>query len=243
MVAVPKAAERGLQLRILSVALMARDQATGIFVPANSPLKSPRDLKGRSLAVESLGATVTTYMRIALARTYGLNVDIKGGDVIFNEVPRDVIPSLLHLGKVDAGYLYHTPAYKARRSGEFRLLQDTVKDYLAVTGLRPVTALMVSYPEKIAEKGPALKEFNRLLKASADYARTKPEVYRAVAQKYKTDPEFLQDWFAYQYDFPATITPELAKGITSIWENTKTLGDLNVVPDVNAFIWWDGFAK
>src|SRR3990170_446992 len=128
-VAVPKAAERGLQVKILSVALAAKGQAASIFVRADSPLKTPADLKGRTIAVESLGATVTTYMRIALAKRYGFNVDIKDGDVKFQEVPREAILSLLHLKKLDAGYLYHTPAYKARRSADFRVLQETVADY------------------------------------------------------------------------------------------------------------------
>jgi NitT/TauT family transport system substrate-binding protein len=243
VVAVPKAAERGLHLKILSVALMAKGQAAAIFVRADSPLRTAADLKGRTVAVESLGATVTTYMRIALAKRYGLNVDIKDGEVKFNEVPREAIPSLLHLKKLDAGYLYHTPAYKARRSGDFRVLQETVTEYQQATGTRPVTALMVTYPDKLKEKGAAIKEFNRLLKASADYARTRPEVYQAIAKRHNADPEFLRDWFASQYDFPATITDELAQGVTSIWQLTKDLGDLKVVPDVREHIWWEGVAK
>ena len=243
VVAVPQLQQRGVHLKILSVALHAKGQATGIFVRADSPLKTPADLKGRSLAVEALGATVTTYMRYALFKKHGLNVNLKNGDVKFEQIPRDVIPSLLAQQRIDAGYLYHTPAYKLRRDPGYRILTETIQDYVALTGQRPVTALMVAYPETVEKRGPALKEFNRLLKASMEYARTKPEVLDAVAKKHSTTSDFLKDWFANQYDFPATINEELAKGITIIWQATKELGDLAQVPDVNQHIWWEGVAR
>lgn len=243
VVAVPKLAERGVHLRILSVALMAKGQATAIFVRQDSPLKGPGDLKGRGLAVESLGATVTTYMRVALQKKYGLHMALKGGDVRLEQVPRDVIPGLLAQGKIDAAYLYHTPAYRLRREPGYRILQDTIQDFVETVGVRPVTALMVTYPETLEKKGPAIKEFNRMLLASMEYARTRPEVWEAVARKYGASAEFLKDWFAHQYDFPATVNAELARGIQKMWEVTQELGDLKGVPRVDDFVWWEGVAR
>lgn len=243
VVAVPKLAERGVHLKILSVALMAKGQATAIFVRNDSPLKTPHDLKGRGLAVEALGATVTTYMRVALQKKYGLNMALKGGDVRLEQIPRDVIPGLLAQGKIDAAYLYHTPAYKLRREPGYRILQDTIRDFVESIGVRPVTALMVTYPETLEKKAAAVKEFNRMLLASMEYARTRPDILEAVAKKHGASAEFLKDWFANQYDFPATITPELAQGVQKMWELTHELGDLKTVPKVDDFIWWEGVAK
>jgi hypothetical protein len=166
-----------------------------------------------------------------------------GGDVKLEQVPRDVIPGLLQQQMMDAAYLYHTPAYRLRRNAEFRILQDTIKDFVTSVGVRPVTALMVTYPETLQKKGPAIKEFNRLLLASMQYARTRPEVWQAVAKKHGADAEFLKDWFANQYDFPETMTEEYAKGVTRMWEVTKELGDLNIVPNVQDYIWWEGVAR
>ena len=243
VVAVPKLAERGVHLKILSVALLAKDEAAVIFVQKDSPLKAPAALRGRGLAVEALGATVTTYMRVSLQKKYGLNMALKGGDVRLEQVPRDVIAGLLSQGKMDAAYLYHTPAYKLRRDPNFRILQNTIKDFVETVGVRPVTALMVTYPETLQKKGAAIKEFNRMLKASMEYARSKPEVWEAVAKKHGTTVEFLKDWFTNQYDFPATMTEDLAKGVSKMWELTKELGDLGVVPNVNDHIWWEGVAR
>lgn len=243
VVAVPKLAERGVFLKILSVALMAKDEAAVIFVKNDSPLKTPADLKGRGLAVEALGATVTTYMRVSLQKKYGLNMSLKGGDVRLEQIPRDVIPGLLAQGKIDAAYLYHTPAYRFRRDPGYRILQNTIKDFVETIGARPVTALMVTYPETLEKKGAAIKEFNRMLLASMEYARTRPEVWEAVAKKHGASAEFLKDWFANQYDFPATMNADLAKGIQKMWELTHELGDLKTVPNVNDFIWWDGVAR
>jgi len=243
VVAVPKLAERGVFLRILSVALQAKDDAAVIFVKDDSPLRTPLDLRGRGLAVESLGATVTTYMRVALQKKYGLNMSLKGGDVRLEQVPRDVIPGLLAQGKIDAAYLYHTPAYRFRRDPGYRILQNTIRDFVETVGARPVTALMVTYPETLEKKGAAIREFNRMLLASKEYARTRPEVWEAVARKHGASAEFLKDWFANQYEFPATINADLARGVQKMWELTHELGDLKAVPNVNDFIWWDGVAK
>ncbi len=243
VVAVPKLAERGVQLRILSVALLAKDQATAIFVKSDSPLRTPADLKGRGLAVEALGATVTTYMRVALQKKYGFNMALQGGDVRLEQIPRDVIPGLLAQGKIDAAYLYHTPAYKLRRDPGFRILENTIKDFIDAVGTRPVTALMVTYPETLQKKAPAIKEFNRMLLASMEYARTRPEVWEAVARKHNTTADFLKDWFTNQYEFPATINADLARGVQKMWELTQELGDLKTVPKVDDFVWWEGVAK
>lgn len=243
VVAVPKLAERGVFLKILSVALMAKDEAAVIFVKNDSPLKTPADLKGRGLAVEALGATVTTYMRVSLQKKYGLNMALKGGDVRLEQIPRDVIPGLLAQGKIDAAYLYHTPAYRFRRDPGYRILQNTIKDFVDTIGTRPVTALMVTYPETLEKKGAAIKEFNRMLLASVEYARTRPEVWEAVAKKHGASAEFLKDWFANQYDFPATMNADLARGVQKMWELTHELGDLKTVPKVDDFVWWEGVAK
>lgn len=243
VVAVPKLAERGVPLKILSVALQAKEQAAVIFVRKDSPLKNPADLKGHGLAVEALGATVTTYMRVALQKKYGLNMSLKGGDVKIEQIPRDVIPGLLAQGKIDAAYLYHTPAYRLRRDPNYRILENTIKDFVETVGLHPVTALMVTYPETLEKKGPAIKELNRMLLASMEYARTRPQVLEAVAKKHGASAEFLKDWFANQYAFPATVNADLARGIQRMWELTYELGDLKTVPKVDDFIWWDGVAK
>ncbi len=243
VVAVPKLAERGVQLKILSVALQAKDEAAVIFVRHDSPLKTPADLKGRGLAVEALGATVTTYMRVSLQKKYGLNMALKGGDVRLEQIPRDVIPGLLAQGKIDAAYLYHTPAYRLRRDPGYRILQNTIRDFVETVGARPVTALMVTYPETLEKKGAAIKEFNRVLRASMEYARTRPEVWEAVAKKHGASAEFLRDWFAHQYEFPATMTADLARGVQKMWELTHELGDLKGVPNVHDFVWWEGVPR
>lgn len=81
--AIPRARSKGLDLRIIGTALRYHKAGEGadIWVRKDSPLKSAADLKGKKLAVYSLGSSGITLIRIALANSHGFNVDLEGGDI------------------------------------------------------------------------------------------------------------------------------------------------------------------
>src|SRR3954462_3025869 len=81
--AVPPAAARGLELRVLSNALQqsAAGEGAGIWVKSDSPIKSPKELKGRTLGSYALRSTGYTQVRLALIQKYGLNAALEGGDI------------------------------------------------------------------------------------------------------------------------------------------------------------------
>ena len=128
-VAVPRARERGLDLRIVGTGLRyhASGEGAGIWVKKDSPIKSLTDLKGRKLGVYSLGSAGITLIRIALADVHGLNVAVRGGDVEFVEMPAPALPAALASARIDAATLIHAQAFKAQQSGEFVPLTQTAE--------------------------------------------------------------------------------------------------------------------
>ena len=234
------AGERGLKLIVVSTALRMHREGEGadIWVKADSPIKSAKDLKGKTLAVYALGGSGITLTRIVLNKRYGYNVALDGGDVKFVELPAPGIPGAIVTGRADAGVLIHAQAYAADKGKDLRAIGVGQKEMTEVLGARPLTAVNVSYPEKLAARPEAFKEFNRMLRESAKYVlANKAEVFGAVAKKYNIDAGFFEVWFGRYSEFPATISADDEKSILAMWVHCKELGIIRSHPDVKSVIW------
>ncbi len=103
-----------------------------------------------------------------------------------------------------------------------------------------MAAVNVGYPEKIAERPEAYKEFNRMLKASVDYAlKDLDEVSAAVGKEKNIDPAFFKAWFTRYSAFPATVSDGDLKAIEVNWKESKELGLIKEYPDVKELVWKD----
>src|SRR5262249_3971954 len=129
VIALPPAAQRGLDLRILSAALYASDagEGGGIWVKKGSALASGADLKGKTLASYGLRSTGYMFIRDALASEFHLNVALEGGDFRQVEVAAPNLPAALATGQADAAALIHSQAFRAMQSGDFVNICETGK--------------------------------------------------------------------------------------------------------------------
>ena len=100
VMAIPLAKKRGLNLVVLSTALRAGAGREGgsVWVKADSPYQSVKDLKGKTIGNYALRATGTTWIRIALWKAHGMNVSYEGGDMKWVQLPA---PTLLGRSKPD----------------------------------------------------------------------------------------------------------------------------------------------
>src|SRR5260370_38736644 len=75
VIAIPPAAARGLELRVLSTALQQSPagEGAGIWVKSQSAIKDPNALKGKSLGSYGLRSTGYPQVRFALIHKYGLH--------------------------------------------------------------------------------------------------------------------------------------------------------------------------
>jgi len=238
--AIPRARERGLDLRIIGTGLRYHKagEGAGIWVKADSPIQSVEELKGKRLAVYSLGSAGITLVRIALADVYGLNVALQGGDLQFVEMPAPGMPAALASGGVDAATLIHAQAFKAMQTGEFRPIAQTAQDLSKKFGLRMVSAVLAGYGDKLDADPEKYREFERLLVASLDYALAhQDEVFGAVGKEFDVDPAFFTTWFSSFSEFPVVISDQDEKAIALLWEKAKGLGILKSYPPVSEVIW------
>src|SRR3984893_16116305 len=186
VIAIPPAAARGLELRVLATALQqaAAGEGAGVWVKSDSPIKGPKELKGKSLGSYGLRSTGYTQVRLALIHKYGLNAALEGGDLKQLEIQAPNLPAALAAGQIDAATLIHSQAFRALKSGEFPPIAETGREHIETFGMRFISALHVSYPERLAQRPEAFKEFNRMFRESVRYALAhRAEVFAAVGQQ------------------------------------------------------------
>ena len=176
---------------------------------ATSPIKNPKELKGKTLGSYALRSTGYTQVRLALIHKYGLNAALEGGDLKQVEIQAPNLPGALAAGQIDAATLIHSQAFRALKSGEFRPIAETGRDNIEVYGMRFISALNVSYPERLAQRPDAFKEFNRMFRESVRYALAhRDEVFGAVGKQNNLPPEFFNWWFEKSSDVPGTFDGE-----------------------------------
>jgi NitT/TauT family transport system substrate-binding protein len=240
VIAVPPAAARGLELRVLSTALQqsAAGEGAGIWVKSSSDIKTPQQLKGKVLGSYGLRSTGYTQVRLALIHKYGLNAALEGGDVKQVEIQAPNLPAALAAGQIDAATLIHSQAFRALKSGEFRPIAETGRDNIELYGMRFISALNVSYPERLAQRPDSFREFDRMLHESVRYALAhKAEVFGAVGQQNNLPPEFFTWWFEKSSDVPATFEESHAQAIMKLYELSREIGMIQNFPDIRTLVW------
>lgn len=238
--AIPRARDRGLDLRIIGTGLRnhASGEGAGIWVRKDSPIQSAKDLKGKKLAIYSVGSAGVTLIRIALAEVHGYDVSLKGGDMEFVEMPAPAMPAALAGGRVDAATLIHAQAFRAMQNDEFRPIAQTAQDIYKKFGVRGVSAVLAGYGEKLDASPDAYSEFIRVLHESMQYARKHPdEVFPVVGKSTNTSPEFFNAWFSRFTEFPVIIAAQDVKAIDMLWAQAIKLGLLEKAPPAKDTIW------
>ena len=240
VIALPPAAARGLELRIMSTALQqaAAGEGAGIWVKKDSAIQRPQELKGKALGSYGLRSTGYTQVRLALIYKYGLNAALEGGDLKQLEIQAPNLPAALAAGQIDAATLIHSQAFRALKSGEFRPIAETGRDNIEIYGMRFISALNVAYPERLAQRPDAFREFNRMFRDSVRYALAhRDEVFGAVGAQNNLPPEFFTWWFEKSSDVPATFEESHALAIMKLYELSREIGMIQNFPDVRTLVW------
>lgn len=240
VIGIPPAVAHGLDVRVMSAALQQSPagEGAGIWVKRDSPLQTPQQLKGKSLGSYGLRSTGYTQVRVALAKKYGLNVALEGGDIRQLEIQAPNLPGALAAGQIDAATLIHSQAYRAMKSGDFRPIAETGRDNIQLFNMRFVSALNVAYPERLAQRPEAYQEFNRLFRESVQYALShRDEVFGVVGRQNNLEPAFFDWWFEKSSEVPGTFEESHARAIMKLYELSKELGIIQNYPDIRKLVW------
>lgn len=243
---VQRSATRGLPLVIMSTAnrYNAKGEGHNIWVKKDSPYKSMQDLKGKKIAVPSLGSSGFNLLRFATEEKHGVNLNPLGGDYTFVEMPVPQIEAALAAGQTEAATTILSQNYRVAKSGDYRAVATPARDMYELWGLQMIPSINVGYPDKIAERPQAMKELARLMKESTAYLAAHPdEVYAAVAKEQNIDKGFFTALSEGYAESPNVLTANDRKAIIKLWDLAYKHGILKTAPDNEKYFWADAITE
>jgi NitT/TauT family transport system substrate-binding protein len=194
----------------------------GLFVKADSPIKSPKDLAGKTVAANTLKNIVDTSVRASVRKDGGDPAAVK-----FVELPFPEQVGALQAGRVDAIFVVEPFQQAAVAAGARKIASSYVDaaPNLTVAMYFASTQLAASNPDLV-------KRFTEAMKESLAYADSHPDEARAVLATYtKITPEVraaltLPKW-------PADINRQSVQTLADLASGD---GLLTKKPDINALL-------
>ena len=238
--AVPDAASRGLDLKIIGIGqrLVPNGRGMALWTNTDSPIKSVSDLRGKSLGVTGVKSMGTSMIRLALWKRHGFDVALSGGDVRWVEMPSPNLPSALLQHRIDATNLIPTQAFQVRSDKNLRVFDDLSGDIKSLIGPDVIYSVLVAYPDRLQQHADSYGEFVKLLKASVDYALVhRDEVLAAVSVETNMPVGYFREWFENYISFPVVIGSSDAAQLQKTWTYCKQLGVIASYPDSESVMW------
>lgn len=232
--AIPALAEQGLPVRVLGTVIRYLDGEDvvqpGLWVRQDSPIQELADLKGKSIAVQSVSAGDVVSRRAIMQELYGYNVDAIGGDFNWIEIPGSQFEAALEAGRVDAAAFSNVKAYQINSSPEYRAVMRGGADLIRLYGA-PLPAILF-YTTRSEEKPEAIAVAARMLHESAMYLKEhQDEIFAEVAPQYNMDPSDLQGWFNEFGEMPYALTEADKEVMVKSWQTAVKLGILSSAPE------------
>jgi predicted solute-binding protein len=153
-------------------------------------------------------------------------------------MPASALLGALQTGRIDAADLIHLQAFEALKSGAYKPLLPTAQDLYDLFGIQEVSAVNVGYPERLDARTESFVEFDRMIKASVDYASAHTdEVGKAMADQFHISPEFFGWWLNTYSTFPGAVSSQDLKSMEVVWQNAKELGLMKDYPSAASVLW------
>ncbi|MEV3914639.1 ABC transporter substrate-binding protein [Streptomyces canus] len=194
---------------------------TGVTVKKASPVKSAKDLAGKTVAVNTLQNIGDTTLRESVRKD--------GGDaskVQFVEMPFDQMPAALDGGQVDAAWMAEPFLTIAKSQGGRVVASPFAETAPNLT----IAAYFTS--TKLATQNPGLiKNFTEAMTKSLTYADQHPDEVRQVLSTYTKIPSQLTNSLTLPR-WPATINLRSVKVLASLGEKDGIFGGKK--PDLEA---------
>lgn len=180
-----QAVEQGIPLRMVAGNTYVEEDFHGLFVLKSSEIQGPGDLKGKTLASNTLRNTGELAYNEYL-ETAGLSPK----DVKFTEVGFPDMAAMLERGEIDVAWLPGQFRTAAENSGKFRMLID-LADIPAIKNL-PNTGFVAT--KSWVEKNPeVVKRLQEAVTEADEYTNSNPEKIRGLYVKLARMPQKLAD--------------------------------------------------
>jgi NitT/TauT family transport system substrate-binding protein len=219
------AKSRGLPVKVVSngnnsTGVDGKDFA-GLYVRGDSPIRTAKDLEGKTVAANTLQNIVDTSVRASVRKAGGDPSKVK-----FTALPFPDQPAALANGQVDAVFVVE-PFQQAVLAAGARPIASSYVD--AAPNL--CVAVYFASEQLRAEKPDLVKRFNDAMQESLSYADSNPDETRKIIGTYtKIDPAIIAKVTLPKY--PSEINRDSVKAMAGLAEQDKLLtepADLNAL--------------
>ena len=194
----------------------------GLFVKADSPIKSPKDLVGKTVAANTLKNIVDTSVRASVKKDGGDPAGVKFAELAFP----DQLPAL-QAGRVDAIFVVEPFQAAAIAAGARKIASSYVD---AAPNL---TVAMYFTPNQLLSSKPDLvNRFTAAMKESLAYADTHPDDVREVLGSYTQISAEVRAKLILP-KWPSTINKD---SVQALADHALSYGLLTKQPDLNALL-------
>ena len=229
IVTVLQGVEAGIKFRIIgpgSAIVAPPPDISPIVAQADGPIKSPKDLEGRTLAVPSLNGNLWLYSRAYLEKK---GVDLAKVKIL--EVPFPQQYDALVSGRVDAASMTEPFATRATESGKGRIVGYPYTETQPVF----VSQVLVTMADWAQQNPDTLRRFVRAYLRGQAYVnqhKKDAEGVKLISSYTKIDPEVVGKIAVPE--FPQTVDMQAIEATARLMVRH---GLLKSVPDIKALIY------
>ena len=194
----------------------------GLFVKADSPIRSPKDLVGKTVAANTLKNIVETSVRASVRKDGGDAAAVK-----FTELPFPEQVGALQAGRVDAIFVVE-PFQQAAVGAKARKIASSYVD--AAPDL--TVAMYFTSQQLISSNADLVNRFTEAMKESLAYADGHPDEVRAALGTYTQIPPEVRDALVLP-KWPADVNRQSVEALADL---AVTDGLLKQKPDIAALL-------
>jgi NitT/TauT family transport system substrate-binding protein len=221
------AKSKGIPVQIVAQGVQAAPSLPaawdGVMVKGDSPIKTAKDLEGKTVAVNGLKGMNELCLRAVLTRK-----GVDAAKVKFIEVPFPEMTAALDAGRVDALTAVEPFVSQAKAAGARQVMS-----YFAGLESKLTVATYFSTTEYLEQNGDVARRFARAINKSLVYAQAHPAEVRKIVPTYTKIPAKVAQKMRLAYWSSDLNRPS----IELVAKEAKQAGFIKETPSVQDLIW------
>jgi NitT/TauT family transport system substrate-binding protein len=220
------ASSKGLPVQIVSQGVLGGPDLSkpwaDLLVPKDGPVKSPKDLEGKTIAVNTLNNICGV--------TINATLEEKGVDVSklkYTEIPFPEMVAALEKGRVDGACVVEPFVSQGKAAG-----MKGIDPFYAATAPNLTVATYFASKKLIGEKPELVDRFKTAMEKSLEYSQENPDAVRAALPEYTQIPKEA----AEKINLPSWEADLHEDTIQKLSELSEKYGYIDKQPDLDQLI-------
>jgi NitT/TauT family transport system substrate-binding protein len=174
---------KGLPLRVIAPgeasSRTSADDDTALMVERGGPVRSPKDLEGKTIGVNTLNNIAHLTAMVALSKA-----GVDASRLRFTEIPFPDMQAAVQSGRVDAGFFNEPFTTQAQDAG----MRAVAHPYSDAGPDLPIAPYFTT-AEYVEEHPDIVRAFARGLRKATEYAAAHPDAVRKIVPTYTKTPK------------------------------------------------------